>query len=82
MTTDHAASSGDTFEARAWALYDAANEVLHSIVDADQHGPDEGYSEKQEEWPRDDKGHLWYPDMWALKKALEAFETPVKEQKQ
>lgn len=82
MSQDHAASGGDSFEARAWVLYDAANEVLDWLIDNGDHKPEPGFlaPELEAELPHDENDEPWYEDVWALKQALEAFNPPVKEE--
>ncbi len=66
----------DTFEARAWALYDAANELLCNLIDAGQYGPEPADVSEDDSYPRDEEGAPWYDDLWALKQTLEAFDPP------
>lgn len=53
-------------------LVDAALELLAALIDAEQHGPPE--VAKDSEYPRDHTGKVWYPDVWALKQAVDEFD--------
>jgi hypothetical protein len=52
-------------------LLDAANEILSNIIDLGEAGPK---IDDYPDFPRDEEGSVWYPDVWELKGAIEAVE--------
>jgi len=51
-------------------LREAATIILANLIDADDYGPDDTGGADCDDWPRDEDGDLWYPDVWELKEAL------------
>ncbi len=54
-------------------LVNAADEVLRNIIDSGAYGPDE-FDVFDLQFPVDEDGDRWFPDVWNLKQALAAFE--------
>ena len=53
-------------------LVDAARVVLANMLDCDQWGPCD--CDEHDNWPKDEDGDVWFPDIWELKEALNNFD--------
>jgi hypothetical protein len=59
------------------ALVDAAETVLVNMLDSGAHGPDDD-RDKHGNYPVDEHGDVWYPDVWHLNEAMNPFRDDVK----
>ena len=51
-------------------LVEAAECVLRNMIDSESYGPDPANVDDDNNWPCDEDGDLWYPDIWDLAQAL------------